>query len=233
MLKKLYKFSLILNGILILVVILFFYLSSGALQRLAQQYIDGHYERRTSLFELLPHTKNEIIFIGASHTEGANWDEVFQNSKIKNRGISGDKTSGVLERLDKTIEGKPAKIFIQIGYNDLNAEVSIEDIVKNHEQILKKIKKQSSKTQIYLQSLTPVLYKLNGSNVKNEDIMVINSRLEKLTKKHKVTFIDLFSALEGDEQSHELDEKYTNDGLHLNAAGYTRWKALVEQYVNG
>ena len=57
-----------------------------------------------------------IIFIGNSITEGGkNWSEKFNIPNIRNRGISGDVTDGVLERLDEIIFFKPKAVFILIG----------------------------------------------------------------------------------------------------------------------
>ena len=38
---------------------------------------------------------------------------------VRNRGISGDVTDGVLLRLGELIKYKPTSIFIMIGINDL------------------------------------------------------------------------------------------------------------------
>jgi hypothetical protein len=46
----------------------------------------------------------EIVFIGNSITEGGkNWSEKFNIPNIRNRGIGGDVTDGVLERLGEII----------------------------------------------------------------------------------------------------------------------------------
>ena len=48
------------------------------------------YEQRATLFEELPVTSKDIIFLGNSITNGCEWAELFQNKNVKNRGISGD-----------------------------------------------------------------------------------------------------------------------------------------------
>ena len=61
------------------------------------------YDQRESLFKILPTERNEIIFIGNSITYRCEWSELFQNRKIKNRGINSDIISGVLLRIDKIL----------------------------------------------------------------------------------------------------------------------------------
>ena len=74
------------------------------------------YEQRATLFEELPVTSKDIIFLGNSITNGCEWAELFQNKNVKNRGISGDICMGVYDRLDPIVKGKPAKIFLLDTY---------------------------------------------------------------------------------------------------------------------
>ena len=45
-------------------------------------------------YDHLPDTRNEIIFLGNSITDGAEWFELFDNKRCHNRGISADVTEG-------------------------------------------------------------------------------------------------------------------------------------------
>ena len=62
---------------------------------------------------------------------------------------------GVYDRLDPIIKGKPAKIFLMIGINDIAHHLSTDSIVKNITKIIRKIKKETPSTQLYIQSLLP------------------------------------------------------------------------------
>ncbi|QKZ15828.1 hypothetical protein HU175_19850 [Spirosoma sp. KUDC1026] len=77
------------------------------------------YEQKRTLFESLPNTKKEIIFLGNSISDFGEWAELFDDPHVKNRGISGDLSFGVLARLGEVTASKPAKIFLLIGINDL------------------------------------------------------------------------------------------------------------------
>lgn len=78
------------------------------------------YDQRATLFETLPTSKDDIIFLGNSITNGCEWAELLGNAHAKNRGISGDTTNGVLDRLHVITAGKPSKVFLLIGINDLS-----------------------------------------------------------------------------------------------------------------
>jgi len=188
------------------------------------------YDQRESLFKILPTERNEIIFIGNSITYRSEWSELFRNPKIKNRGINSDIISGVLLRIDEILESKPKKIFILIGINDLSANFQIQLCVDNYQKIISKIKTGSPLTSIYIQSLLPVNNKFYRGYATNEKIRILNSRLQNLANDKQITYVDLFSHFINSEGS--MDEKYSNDGLHLLGSGYLVWKSVIEKYVH-
>ncbi len=154
------------------------------------------YEQRATLFEELPVTSKDIIFLGNSITNGCEWTELFQNKNVKNRGISGDVCMGVYDRLDPIVEGKPAKIFLLIGINDVSRGTSADKIIAEISMIVQKIKRESPKTKLYLQSVLPVndcYGKFNGHTSRWQVVKQINDLLEPLAVKEGVTYVDLYS----------------------------------------
>ncbi|MDQ3279044.1 MAG: hypothetical protein M3Q06_12005, partial [Bacteroidota bacterium] len=75
------------------------------------QYPDSlfstYYHQRVTHFKSLPKTTGDILFLGNSITDGGEWSELFNDVKVKNRGISGDVTAGVLNRLAEVAQRKP------------------------------------------------------------------------------------------------------------------------------
>ncbi len=90
-----------------------------------------YYHQRHSFFKSMPFTKGDIVFLGNSITDGAEWSELFADNRMKNRGISGDISAGVLHRIDEVVQRKPSKIFLLIGTNDLARGISSDSVVKN------------------------------------------------------------------------------------------------------
>lgn len=188
------------------------------------------YDQRESLFKILPIESNEIIFIGNSITYRCEWSELFRNPKIKNRGINSDIISGVLLRIDKILESKPKKIFILIGINDLSADFPVKLCVDNYSKIISKIRSASPLTKIYIQSILPINNKFYRSFATNEKIRSLNSELQNIANEKQSTYIDLFPHFINSEGN--MDEKYSNDGLHLLGSGYLVWKSVIEKYVH-
>ncbi|WP_443662079.1 GDSL-type esterase/lipase family protein [Clostridium sp.] len=176
---------------------------------------------------------NEILFVGDSLTDYCNWNILFSNINIENLGISGDHTGGVLNRTNSIYNLKPSKVFIMIGTNDLSSGINKETIVSNYVQIIKDIKKNSSKTEIFVQSILPInqeIIKSNGSvrNEKNEDVVSLNGTLKEKATQLGVKYINLYDLFT---KSNKLNEIYTIDGIHLDRQGYSIWKQAIEKYV--
>mgnify|MGYP006140392103 FL=1 len=68
-------------------------------QTIDTSFAGPYYLKRVAYFEALPEKKNAIVFLGNSITEVGQWSELFTDPNIINRGISGDVTYGVLNRL--------------------------------------------------------------------------------------------------------------------------------------
>ena len=191
-----------------------------------------YYHQRVSHFRTLPITKNDIIFVGNSISDGAEWSELFSNSQIKNRGISGDFSAGVLNRIDEISSRKPKKVFLMIGINDLPRNTTIDSIFKNTAAIIAHLKQKSPSTKLYIQSVLPVndSYKKFSSHTnKGEQIKLLNAKLKQNSVAYNYTYIDLntpFSDTNG-----KMAKHLSNDGLHLNGEGYLLWKHIVYPYV--
>lgn len=214
--------------------ILLFFLLSNLFFAKAQDSskFSTYYHQRLSHFITLPQTSNDIIFLGNSITDGAEWSELFHDLRFKNRGISGDITDGVLYRLNEVINRKPAKIFLLIGINDLAQNKQPDSIAKNIFLIAKRIQTNSPSTKLYIQSILPVndvFEKFQSHTNKAEQINYINHVLKDSAALYHYTFIDLHSSF--CDASGKLNEKYTNDGLHLKGEGYILWQQLIYPYV--
>lgn len=195
-------------------------------ETVAQRNYGVYYKIRQSVFEVMPTNKGKIIFLGDSLTDYCNWDELFNNSNIKNRGIGGDVINGVIDRLDSIIKSKPKKIFLMIGINDLRHNRSVDDILIDYEKLLKILKQELPETDIYVKSILPTD---NRESMQINDIMTINQELKNLTEKYGFTFIDLFDLFTT--KDNLLDPIFTFDGLHLNGKGYLIWKNEIERFV--
>ena len=199
-------------------------------ERTANQ--DKYYVRRATHFDDLPVHKKDIIMLGNSLTDGAEWNELLRNPHVKNRGIIGDIIQGLYERMEPILQGKPRKIFILSGVNDVSHGVDGDSIGRVMEKLIILIKERSPRTEIYVQSMLPFntdvqMWKL----LKDREQVVIdgNRAMEEACKRQGVTWINLYPLFV--DKNGKLREDLTNDGLHLLGPGYLIWRDAIQQYV--
>ena len=197
----------------------------------AQANQDVYYVRRATLFEQLPVGKKDIIMLGNSLTDGAEWNELMRNNHVKNRGIVGDIIQGYYERMEPILKGQPKKIFILGGVNDVFHDVSGDSIARAMEKLIVLIKTRSPRTKIYLQSMLPFnnevrMWKL----LKDREHVVVdgNRALEQVARRQGVTWIDLYPLFV--DENGRLKAEYTNDGLHLLGPAYLIWRDAIKKY---
>lgn len=204
------------------------YQLAGAQKPIDTSYRTTYYEQKVTMFRLLPDTKGEIVFLGNSITDIGEWAEIWQNPKVKNRGISSDNTFGVLARLDEVTSSKPSKVFIMIGINDIAVGTPDSIIIANHRKIYDRIKVASPKTRIYVQSLLPTnadFTEFKRHQNKDEHIRAVNTALQQICAEKGIPFVDLYSRFLDSEG--KMSKQYTNDGLHINGYGYMLWKQIL------
>jgi lysophospholipase L1-like esterase len=195
-----------------------------------QHQITGLYHHRAQHFEHLDESPGAIIFLGDSQTEQAEWHELFPNSShVLNRGISGDYTEGLLERLPEVLRHKPLKIFLLIGVNDLAFNNDLPEIETVYRNIVQKIRTESPNTELYLQSLLPVNNEVRHTGVQNKKILDLNTRVQKIAREFALPYLDIASPLK--DADGNLAAKFTEDGLHINGLGYVVWKKQIEAFV--
>ena len=182
--------------------------------------------------------QNTILFLGDSLTYNYKLDEFFEGYKTFNSGISGNKTTDILNDLENRVyKYNSTKVFLLIGINDLKAGISNDEVLNNIEIIIKKIKENSKDTTIYVESLYPISNEEDIKNIKkivpktdNNEIKETNKKLNELCKKYNIKYINVYDKLLNDKGS--LKKDYTTDGLHLNDLGYFKVTKVLEKYVS-
>lgn len=184
---------------------------------------DGWDATRTSIFDSLHIDTMDIVFVGNSLTESFPLNEIY-GPQIKNRGINGNTSLQVLDRIEKIASCRPRKIFIEVGINDLQTGSSPDSLLHCYINIIQSVGKYN--VPLYIQSLFPVR---NEFEVHMRNINTVNFRLKKLCDSTGVRYIDVYSRLL---KGGELDRSLTDDGIHLNGAGCMVWKKVIDPFVN-
>lgn len=173
--------------------------------------------------------RGQIVMTGDSIVEGFPLDEFFPQ-RIYNRGISGDTSAGLLQRLPETVLPlQPRLTLLWIGTNDLQDEIPIVQICHNVEQIGKLLEEAGSKVAIV--SVAPVNMTSADGNIRNTvgkrtnaAIRELNDRYGRLCRDRGWQFLNIYPLLAENEN---LPEQFSEDGLHPNVAGYARIKTEI------
>lgn len=196
------------------------------------EYNEFYYQRST-LFEMLPVDSDDIVFLGDSQTNGCEWHEMLGNPNVKNRGISSDVIQGFADRVQPIIDGRPAKLFILGGVNDISHDLTPDSIATAMRNLIMKVRRGSPETKVYLQSLLPIdnsFRRYKAMTGKESVIVETNKLLKKVAEETGATWIDLYSRMV-DPATGNMRKGLTNDGLHLLGAGYAVWRDAVLPYV--
>ena len=153
----------------------------------------------------------DIVFLGDSITEGYPLHIFFNEYKAVNRGINGDTTGGVIDRLEFCVyDVKPKVVYLMIGTNNY------QTCLTNYEEILKGIKSHNPKTKVLLMSILP-----RAGEEAMEYIRQNNVEIEKFAGKYGYFYVNAFTSMTVNHEDLEVDHSLFVDGLHPNMEGYT------------
>lgn len=193
---------------------------------------DEYWDRKVSLFSVLPIEENDIVFLGNSITDGGEFNELFNRGDVKNRGISSDVITGVEKRLEQVTSSHPRKIFLLIGINDVSHGLSVGQLSERYERLVKKIRTQSPETELYVQSVMPInndFHRYRNLTGRERTVVELNKCIKRIAEENDAKYIDLWPFL-ADYNGH-LKREFTNDGLHLNGLGYRAWTHGIRGYL--
>lgn len=129
----------------------------------------------------------------------------------------GDVT--VLEALK---EAKPENVYIMLGSNGI-AWLSVSDMISYYSQFVDEIIKELPDTKIYILSVPPVTAERETADnepILNSEIDKYNSELLKMADKKKIYYVDINTALKGNDGKFPSDMA-EKDGMHFVKTTYS------------
>ncbi len=222
--KKKLVISIILAVVFVAVVIFSFILVDKLIkeenklikeEKLKQQ-LKAYYDNKIALYEqenaLYADYEIDVAFLGDSLTDGYDLSKYYPEYKTSNRGIGGDTTFGLENRLKVSVyDLKPKVAVMLIGANNT------ESMFDNYEEILKGFRDNLPNTKIVLLSLTAMGGEYWGA--KNQLACYNNVKIKKLAEEYEFFFVDLFTPL-FDARTGEVYDGLTVDGGHFTHQGY-------------
>jgi lysophospholipase L1-like esterase len=206
--NKLYKFSLLLNAVFILV---FLFIA---------------YWKKEKILETINPQRYSIIMVGHSLTGGCQWDKELNRSDIKNTAKGGASTYNFRQFVfEEVVIRRPKICFIDGGMNDIVYGIPNSRIYANYEMMVDTLLKYNI---IPVLQSTLYCYRPNDS-ITNNYVDSVNIFLSDLALKKKIHYINHNRYLSKDGR---LDPKYTIDGYHINDAANKIWAREVQKVLN-
>ena len=192
----------------------------------------------------------EVLFLGDSVTEGLDLYESpalgvatvcgyrgavpgdIVNRKSMNRYRSDDIVATEVA-LDVIAQKQPKAVYLMFGANALatsSEEAAEKSYLAYYEQLLAAVRQAAGQdVKIYVQSMTPVVAGYSNTNLNNQRIQAINQKLAQMALANGCHYLDVYSALA--DESGNLRQEYTTEGLHLNSEGYKAWIDYLLRHV--
>ena len=178
--------------------------------------------------------EHRVVFMGNSITEG--WlsirPEFFVNKPYVNRGISGQTTPQMLLRFRQdVIHLKPSIVVILAGINDIaqNTGPSTIEMIANNIVSMAELAKANHINVIICSVLPANKFPWREGLKPAEKVIKLNTILKSYSKKHKLAYVDYYSAMVND--SHGLKKELGEDGIHPNKNGYLIMEPILEKAI--
>lgn len=180
--------------------------------------------------------KGAVLFTGSSLMEQFPVAELAADAGIPgpiyNRGIGGTTTDDFLHEIDTVLlDLEPAKVFINIGTNDMTKAVYgdawMDRLEANYDRILQTAKEKIPEAEIFCMAYYPTNLHLPNREKwaeemlrerTKENIAACNKRVRALAEKYGYRYIDVNDGLTN--ENGEQKEEFAIDGVHMWADAY-------------
>jgi len=187
----------------------------------------SYYEVRRGLFALSKLQTAPIVMLGDSLIEAGPWTDLTGCLAIANRGIGGDTTKRVRERLDEILALKPRAVFLMVGVNDISLDVPRESTLDNLRDVLGRLASANGHT--FVSYVLPVTARYANKRI-NVEVPQLNAAIAKLiADQPNITAIDVRPQLRGADGA--LRTEFAYDGLHLTPNGYAVLRDAIAPHV--
>lgn len=182
---------------------------------------------RENGFMVLPSAEGDVLFLGNSITNMHEWKEAFSNSpKVKGRGVSGGYSYEIANMLETYLNGRPSKVFIMIGTNDMGTSgYTVESTVSNISRIIRRIAMELPETDVYYESILPstsgirTLANLSAVNQGVADFITAEGN-------DHLHYVDLYNNVPTNQGG-----DWSYDNLHCTAKAYAAWCNIIQDGV--
>lgn len=169
-----------------------------------------------------PRREAPVTFVGDSLTAQGDWQAAFPDRVVFNQGVSGDTSFQLMARLPEIRRTGAGTYLVMVGINDIVWGYDPGRIA-GRIQWLRTGLQIGTGARVIVQSTIPCArFRCGAEGVAR--VADLNQRLAQQTPARD--YVDLTPVMA---DADGLKRAYTEDGVHLNAAGYARWQARLRE----
>lgn len=174
-----------------------------------------------------PPPSNPIVFIGSSSIKF--WETLQRDMaplNVINRGFGGSTMSDAVYWLDALVlKYKPRAVVVYEGDNDIGLyNVPPEEVLRGFTHLVSRMRAEARDARIYFLAIKPSRSRWQWWHQMKRTNDLIR---EFCARQSGVYFVDIASPML-DVTGKPRSDIFSADQLHLNAAGYELWKAILK-----
>lgn len=190
----------------------------------AQEKHNDEWQTRVDLHKHSEHDAS-IALVGDSITHRGNWVDLLDRTDVDNRGINGDTSTLILQRIDSIYKEHYAVYLLMFGINDFFRDASVDEVFTNYQAIIAKLSQKNAKVIVQSTLYCAPEKAPFGCQDINIKIAELNQKLQSLVMAN-YRYIDINTELS---PTGTLNPEFTSDGIHLNLIGYEKWAEFINQ----
>lgn len=161
------------------------------------------------------------VILGDSISQWLPTEQLSSDRFYLNQGISGDTTTGVLNRLAAIDAVRPDTIYVMVGVNDLKNGKTDTEILTNLQKIMQRLHKAHPQAQVIINSVLPTRL----ASIPSDRVAQLNQKIAQLSQQESVSYLALAPSFT--DETGILRRELTTDGIHLSAQGYAVWGEVL------
>ncbi|MCD9005600.1 GDSL-type esterase/lipase family protein [Luteimonas sp. XNQY3] len=176
-----------------------------------------------------PPPERPIVFTGSSSVRM--WETLaadFPDVPVLNRGFGGSQVRDSVWYADEVaLRYRPRQIVLYAGDNDIAEGRSAAQVLADTEAFVVRIRSVQPGTPIALLGIKPSPSRAHLLDVQRDANQALR---DWAATQRNVAYIDVFTPML-DAEGMPREDLFIADRLHMNAAGYAMWRAIIGPYL--
>lgn len=180
--------------------------------------------------KLRPPPPRPVLFYGSSSFRL--WENLgadFPDVPVLSRAFGGSTLAECVQELERLVfPYEPRALILYAGDNDLDDGAAPDTVLHHFEEFERRVRARLGGVPIAFVSVKPSpARERNLANIRKTNALV----REQIAGRERTRFLDIYPQML-DAGGRPRRDLFTEDSLHMNAAGYRIWREVIGSYLN-